>query len=83
LATNTERAEVEIARNLGDTDLDALIAAARQQIDSNGHGQLMLFRIGDAVATAMSTPQCSTRGISGSGSEPSPLEGSSTGWPRR
>jgi hypothetical protein len=50
LATNTERAEVEIARNLGETDLDALIAAARQQIDSNRHGQFMLFRIGDAVA---------------------------------
>jgi N-methyl-L-proline demethylase len=50
LATNRERAEVEIARDVGETDLDALIAAARQQIDSKRHGQFGLFRIGDTVA---------------------------------
>ena len=39
------------SRNLGEVDLDALIALRPQAVDANPEGQFQLFRIGDAVAS--------------------------------
>lgn len=38
------------ARNLGEVDIEALVALESQPEDANPDGQFMLFRIGDAVA---------------------------------
>ena len=37
--------------NLGEVDLDALIANRPQQLTSNPEGTFQLFRVGDAVAS--------------------------------
>lgn len=37
--------------NLGEIDMDALIAGAPQTLDANPSGNFRLFRVGDAVAS--------------------------------
>ena len=39
------------SRNLGELDLEALVAGRPQAIESNRGGQFQLFRVGDAVAS--------------------------------
>ncbi|MEE8545876.1 MAG: NADH:flavin oxidoreductase [Alphaproteobacteria bacterium] len=39
------------SRNLGELDLEALVAGRPQAIESNARGQFQLFRVGDAVAS--------------------------------
>ncbi len=39
------------SRNLGEVDLEAMVAGGRQTIETNPAGDFMLFRVGDALAS--------------------------------